>query len=91
VKALVNMVVGCIRLMTEWASVFKSRFASVDSWAAGEFFPSKLIKEFTVTVELGVDGGEGVPIDGCPGGDRPVKALSVVKSELRGEKTVLDS
>jgi hypothetical protein len=44
-----------------------------------------------VTVELSVYGGEGVPIDGCPGRDRQVEASSDIKTELRSEKTVLGS
>jgi hypothetical protein len=91
VEALVDMVVCFIQLMTEGASVVESRFAFADTWTTGELFPSELIKEFAVTVKLSVYGGEGVPIDGCPGRDRPMEASSVIKTELRSEKTVLDS
>ena len=46
VEALKDMIVSLVWTGTGWTAVIKSRFAGVQAVTSGQFFPSKLVKEF---------------------------------------------
>ena len=70
---LEDVVIGFVGSEAVGASVVEAVFALVQAGAAWKFLPAELGIEFAWAVEFRVDRGVGLPVDGVPGGERPIK------------------